>query len=126
MKLRLADVTWPVAAGAMVLGFAVADATGVRPLGGLVLLAAAAWCARRWLARVGAAPAVALLAFWLALFVTSHVLAEATGTWPAVLLVAAALGVAAWAVADSPRRPPPRTRSRDRRPRAGAGSTPTG
>src|SRR3954454_12673270 len=29
--------TWPVAAGSLALGFAVAQATGVRPLGGIVL-----------------------------------------------------------------------------------------
>ena len=50
--------TWPVAFGSFVLGFAVADVTGVRPLGGLVLLAGVLWCLPRWWR--GASPAVAI------------------------------------------------------------------
>lgn len=92
--------TWPVASASMVAGFAVAGVTGVRPLGGLVLLAAAAWCARRWLASSGGARAAALLGFWLAMFVASHVLADPIGTWPAVLATAAAVGAAAAVLAD--------------------------
>ena len=92
--------TWPVAAGALVAGFAVADLTGVRPLGGLVLLLAAAWCVTRWEPAVGRGRTVALLAFWFAAFVASHVIADPLGTWPAVFLVAAAVGIAAAAVAD--------------------------
>ena len=92
--------TWPVAAGSMILGFAVADITGVRPLGGLVLVLAAAWCVQRWLPTIGRGRTIALLAFWLAAFVASHVLADALGTWGAVALVAAAVGLAAAAVGD--------------------------
>jgi hypothetical protein len=92
--------TWPVAAGSLVLGFAVAQATGVRPLGGLVLLAAAAWCALRWLRGAGPAVAAGLVAVYAAAFALSHPLAGAVGTWPAVLTVAAATGAAAWRLAD--------------------------
>ena len=95
--------TWPVAAGSLVLGFAVAQATGVRPLGGLVLLAAAAWCATRWRARAGWPTAIALVVLYAAAFAVSHVLADGLGTWGAVLLVAAVVGAAAWAAADRPR-----------------------
>ncbi len=52
--------TWPVASGSLVLGFAVAQATGVRALGGLVLLAAVTWCLVRWRALAGLPAAVAL------------------------------------------------------------------
>ncbi len=92
--------TWPVAAGSLVLGFAVAQATGVRPLGGAVLVLGAAWCALRWQASAGAARAIALLALYLAAFVASHVLADAIGAWGAVALVASTVGLAAYLVAD--------------------------
>lgn len=94
--------TWPVAAGSLALGFAVAQATGVRPLGGLVLLAGAGWCALRWRARAGTTVAVGLLALYLAAFVLSHLMAGAVGTWGAVALVSAAVALAAWALADRP------------------------
>ncbi len=92
--------TWPVAAGSLIAGFAVAQATGVRPLGGLVLLAAVVWCALRWREAAGAAAAAGLAVLYLAAFAASHVLADVLGTWGAVLAVAAAVGAAAWAVAD--------------------------
>jgi hypothetical protein len=92
--------TWPVAAGSLVLGFAVAQATGVRPLGGLVLIAGAVWCALRWRRRVGTSGTIALLALYAAAFASSHALADVAGTWGAVLLVSAVVGVAAWAAAD--------------------------
>ncbi len=92
--------TWPVAAGSLVLGFVVAQATGVRPLGGLVLLAGAGWCALRWRERAGTGVAAALVALYLAAFVASHLIAGALGTWGAVALVAALVGLAAWALAD--------------------------
>ena len=92
--------TWPIAGASLIAGFAVADATGVRPLGGLVLLAAAAWLVLRWRERAGTARAVALLALYAAAFAASHVVADALGTWGAVLSVAAIVAAASWAVAD--------------------------
>jgi hypothetical protein len=92
--------TWPVAALSLVVGFAVADITGVRPLGGIVLLAAVAWCAVRWRARAGTARALALVAFYAAAFVASHALAGGLGTWGAVLAVASAVGAAAWVLGE--------------------------
>lgn len=92
--------TWPVAAGSLALGFAVAQATGVRPLGGLVLAAGAGWCALRWRAQAGTGVAAALVALYLAAFVASHLIAGAVGSWGAVALVSALVGVAAWALAD--------------------------
>ena len=93
--------TWPVAAGSLVLGFAVAQATGVRPLGGLVLVAGATWCGVRWLRAAGPARTVALVGVYLGAFVASHVVADTLGAWPAVLLAAAVTGLAAWALADA-------------------------
>jgi thiol:disulfide interchange protein len=94
--------TWPVAAGSLLLGFAVAQATGIRPLGGLVLVAAAAWCALRWIRRAGAPRAAALVLLYVGAFVVSHVGADTLGAWPAVSLAAAVTGLAAWALADAP------------------------
>lgn len=95
--------TWPVAAGSLAAGFAVAQATGVRPLGGLVLLAGAGWCTRRWLPQVGVGRTAALLGIYLSAFVLSHVIADPVGTWPAVAIVSVIAGGAAWIGADATR-----------------------
>jgi hypothetical protein len=95
-------MTWPVSSGSLVLGFAVAQATGVRPLGGVVLALGAGWCALRWRRSVGFGRTGALVALYVALFVLSHVIADTLGTWGAVALVAALMGVATLLVADMP------------------------
>ena len=105
--------TWPVAALSLVAGFAVADLTGVRPLGGLVLLAAVAWCAVRWRRRAGTGRAVALVAFYAAAFAASHALGDVLGTWGAVVTVAVLAGAAAWGLGDAAT--PRSTASPDRR-----------
>jgi hypothetical protein len=101
-RLRGAPATWPVASGSLLLGFAVAQATGVRPLGGVVLALGAGWCGLRWRRGVGAARTAALVGVYVAVFVLSHVIADAVGTWPAVVLAAAVAGLAALLVADIP------------------------
>ena len=75
------------AAACLPAGFGVAVATGVRPLGGLVLVVLAWLAAReeplrwRWWGLV------------LVLFVLSHLLGHVIGAWPAVAVVSAvALG----------------------------------
>ena len=106
-------MTWPIASGSLLLGFAVAQATDVRALGGLVLVAGCAWCALRWLRAAGAARAAVLVIVYVAAFVGSHVVADALGPWPAVLLAAAVAGLAAYALADAALRrlsPPARAR----------------
>jgi ABC-type amino acid transport system permease subunit len=71
------------AAACLPAGFGVAVASGVRPLGGVVLVLLAWLAARhapwrwRWWALV------------LALFVASHLLGRAIGAWPAVAVVTA-------------------------------------
>ena len=97
---RPAVPTAVVAAGSLVAGFAVAQATDVRALGGVVLVAGAAWCGRHWLRRQGPLTATALVAGYAAAFVGSHLLARQVGAWPAVLTVAAAVGVASWVASD--------------------------
>jgi len=92
--------TWPVAAGSLLLGFGVAQATGVRPLGGIVLVAAAAWCTLRWRRAAGTGRAAVLLCLYCAAFAVSHVIAGTLGAWPAVLLAAGVTGLATWALGD--------------------------
>lgn len=99
--------TWPVAAGSLLVGFAVADLSGVRPLGGIVLFLGALWCGLRWRREAGLAVAIALVAAFLAAFALSHPLGELIGSWPAVLVVSAFAGAIAWARVD--RAAPPGT-----------------
>ena len=94
--------TWPIAGASLIAGFAVADLTGVRPLGGLVLVAAAVWLGLRWRERAGVARAAALLGLYAALFVLSHVLGDVLGTWGAVLTVGAVMAIATAALVGEP------------------------
>ncbi len=93
--------TAPLAAGTLIVGYAVVVATGSRPLGGVVLLLGGLWCVRAWRRRRGARTAVTLACVGLAAFVLSHLLALAIGAWPSVLLAAAAMAAAAWTRADA-------------------------
>jgi hypothetical protein len=93
--------TAPVAAGSLIVGFAVAAATGSRPLGGVVLLLGGVWCVREWTRRHGARTAATLGGVGLLAFVGSHLLALALGAWPSVLLVAVAMAAVAWTRADA-------------------------
>ena len=95
--------TWPVASGSLLLGFAVAEATGIRLLGGIVMIAAVAWCATRWLRAAGVARTVALVLVYVAAFAVSHLIADALSAWPSVLLAATATGLSVWALADAAR-----------------------
>ena len=92
--------TAAVAAGSLIGGYVVARDTGVRPLGGVVLLAGGAWCTRSWLASRGPVVAGALLVVAVAAFAGSHPLAKRVGAWPAVLSVSAVTAAAAWGLAD--------------------------
>lgn len=94
--------TWPLAAGALLLGFAVAQATGVRALGGIVLFLGGLACGLRWRLLLGLPRALALVGVFLAGFALAHPLGHAIGSWPAVLLVALVVGGVAWRVADAP------------------------
>ena len=95
--------TWPIAAGTLLLGFGVAEITGVRALGGLVLFLGALACGLRWRVLVGLPRALPLVAAFLAGFALAHPLGDAIGSWPAVILVAAIVGAIAWRMADAPR-----------------------
>jgi hypothetical protein len=95
-------MTWPVASGSLLLGFAVAEATGVRALGGIVLVAGCLWCGLRWLRAAGAVRTGTLVGVYIGAFVLSHVVADALGAWPSVLLAAAIVAIAAYLLADAP------------------------
>jgi hypothetical protein len=96
MRTRIAVVT----ALTLVLGFAVASLTGVRALGGVVLVLGGTVCAW-WMARTaGPLRTVATLVAVVVLFVLAHPLGQLIGPWPAVLLVAVAAGLIARAAAS--------------------------
>jgi hypothetical protein len=82
------------------VGFGVAAATGVRPLGGIVLVGLAA-AAGRWSGRD-----LRRQAGWygvvLACFVASHLLADVTGAWGAVAIVTAVATGAYLAILQRP------------------------
>ncbi|WP_448629825.1 hypothetical protein [Cellulomonas soli] len=97
--------TWLVAGLTLVIGFALARSTGVRALGGLVLLAGVGWCLVRearatpwW--RLGVVVVAGAVCF-----VASHVLADRVGAWPSVLLCSAALAAVAALLVGWRRRP---------------------
>jgi membrane-bound metal-dependent hydrolase YbcI (DUF457 family) len=92
------------AAACLPVGFGVAAATGIRPLGGIVLLVLAL-LAVRWSARQ-LSRQIAWLGVVLACFIASHLLADATGAWGAVAIVAAVATGAYVAILRRPSRLP--------------------
>ena len=93
--------TAPLAAAGLIVGFAVADVTGSRPLGGVVLLAFGLWCVAIWLRRDGRRIAAQLTTVGLLAFALSHVVGLVIGAWPAVLITAAATAAACWRLSDA-------------------------
>ncbi len=89
--------TWIIAPLALVVGFGVADLTGVRPLGGVVLFLGALWCGLRWRRTRGLPVALGLVAVFLIAFGVSHPLGREMGSWPSVLVVSAVVGVVVFA-----------------------------
>jgi len=96
--------TAPIAAAGLVAGYAVAVATGSRPLGGVLLAFCGLTCIAIWARRDGRRTTVTLTLIGLGAFALSHVLGLVIGAWPAVLLVAAAASGACWRLSDA-RRP---------------------
>ena len=94
--------TWPVAGGSLVVGFQVAELTGVRALGGVVLLVAIGWCWMAWTGRRSMLVALGLTAVYVAAFALSHVIAGAVGALVSVALVSALVSLVVFAVADRP------------------------
>jgi hypothetical protein len=92
--------TAPLAAGSLIVSYAVVAASGSRPLGGAVLAAGGLCCIGIWTRRHGRRTAAQLAGVGFAAFVASHLLALALGPWPAVLIVAAVTATATWELAD--------------------------
>lgn len=107
--------TAPVTALTLMLGFLVADLTGVRALGGVVLVVGLGLCVVQWRRRVGVRRTVLLVGVFLALFVGSHLLARAVGAWPSVLTVAAVMWAVTFVVVDREPVPDPRPEAAPRR-----------
>ena len=84
------------------VGFGVAQGTGVRALGGVVLAACGLGAAALWVRRRGWAVAVGLGLLYLAAFVLSHVLTLGLGVpaWLSVALVTITAGGVTFGVAD--------------------------
>ncbi|NHC14178.1 hypothetical protein [Motilibacter deserti] len=93
-----------ISAGSLLGGYLTGRATGVRPAGGVVLLAGAVTAGRRWQRTVGPARTAALLATYVGAFGASHPLARRIGAWPSVAVATAAVGVASHLLGDRPAR----------------------
>jgi hypothetical protein len=83
-------------------GFGIAQGTGIRALGGAVLVACGVGAAALWVRRRGWAVAVGLGLLYLAAFVLAHVLALGVGlnAWLAVALVTLTAAGVTFGVAD--------------------------
>ena len=84
----------------LAVGFGLAEATGLRWLGGLVMVGANLVAIPTWLAVGGTRLAVALTMVFWACMVLSHPLAHLIGTWPSVLAVSLVAATTAWFLAD--------------------------
>jgi len=93
--------TSAVSAGGLIAGYAVAVASGSRPLGGVVLAAFGLTCIAAWLSRDGRRTAMRLTVAGLLAFALSHALGLLIGAWPAVLLTAAGLAALCWRLSDA-------------------------
>lgn len=85
-----------LAAAALIVGFTVAELTGVRAVGGVFLAVILALAALRMRVEATTARALALAGAALVAFGVSHALADPIGAWPAVAFAAgttAAAGV---------------------------------
>jgi hypothetical protein len=91
--------TAAIAGLCLVVAFALADLTGVRALGGVVLGAGGLWCVVRSRA-AGWWRLVLVVLLALALFVASHLLGPVLGAWSAVLLAGALLAGATYLLVD--------------------------
>lgn len=89
-----------IAAGSLIGGWQVARRTGVRPLGGAVLLAGGVAAGRQWYHTTGPATTSALVATYVGAFALSHPLAKRIGSWPSVLAVSALTAAVAYAASD--------------------------
>ena len=84
-----------VASATLIIGFAVARATGVVCLGGIVLVIGGLWCAWQWWRSIGIVPALIGVLVYFVAFVLSHPFAKIVGAWPSTIIVAVVAGLVA-------------------------------
>lgn len=92
--------TAPLVALGLVGGFVLAQQTGIRPLGGVVMAATGIAAGRGWLAKGGPGLVAVLTATYVGAMAVSHPLAKRIGVWPSVGLVTAAAAGAAYVLSD--------------------------
>jgi hypothetical protein len=84
-----------VASATLIIGFAVARATGVVWIGGIVLVLGGLWCAWKWWRTLGLVVALLGVAVYFVAFVLSHPFAKLVGAWPSTIIVALVAGALA-------------------------------
>ena len=84
-----------VASATLIIGFAVARATGVVWLGGIVLVLGGLWCAWKWWRTFGLLVALLGVIVVFVAFVLSHPFAKVVGAWPSTIIVALVAGALA-------------------------------
>ncbi|MRH87667.1 hypothetical protein GFY24_09420 [Nocardia sp. SYP-A9097] len=89
-----------LAAGSLVGGFALAQATKKRQLGGVVFAAGTAAAIPQWRKTIGIGGAAALTGLSIGAMGASHPLAKKIGAWPSVAVVSSAVALTAWAAVD--------------------------
>jgi hypothetical protein len=92
--------TAAIAAGGLIAGYAVAVASGSRPLGGAVVAICGLTCVGIWLRRDGRRVAGRLTAIGFGAFIASHVAGLLVGAWPAVISAAAVTAGCCWWLSD--------------------------
>ena len=84
-----------VASATLIIGFAVARATGVVWIGGIVLVLGGLWCALKWWRTFGLLVALLGVIVYFVAFVLSHPFAKIVGAWPSTIIVALVAGALA-------------------------------
>ena len=87
-------------AGGLLGGFALAEATKQRPLGGVVFAAATTTAVPQWRRALGTGGAAGLTGLSIAAMGASHPLAKKIGSWPSVAAVSGVVALTTWATAD--------------------------
>ena len=93
---------WRVAvldATSLLLGFGVAQVTGNRFAGGIILLVGGVWCAIVLVRHAGPLRTVIVGVVYIGAFIVSHPLGKLIGPWPSVVVVALITGAVAYALA---------------------------
>ena len=91
-------MTAAVSGVVLVVGFGIAQGSGNRALGGMVLAVGAFYCVFQWWKVAGPVRAGLSLVIFAVAFVASHPLGKVIGSWPSVLLVAFVTAASAYLI----------------------------